>query len=150
MSHDAEVALRVIGVGSPFGADAVGFQAIERLREERSLFPTGTELLALDRPSSNLIPLLEESAAVILIDAMQSNQPSNAVHKLQLSELLAQARPPSSHSVGVAETLALAEALGLLPKHLLIYGVEMSDDLTMDEWYPHLVDLIRQEQLVQS
>ncbi len=150
MSHDVNVALRVIGIGSPFAADAVGLQAIERLGEEDSLFPPGTELMALDRPGTTLIPLLEKSRAVILIDAMQSHQSTGVVQKLQLADLLAQASTPSSHSIGVAETLALADALDLLPQDLLIIGVEMGEDLTVDAWYPQLLELIRQEPLLHS
>jgi len=145
MSLAAEQPLRVIGIGSPFGADTIGWQAIERLREEKELFPPGTELLVLDRPGSSLIPLLEKSSTVVLIDAMQSGQPNGTVQRLQLSDLLAQANHPSTHAIGVAETLALAEALNVLPEKLLIYGIEMEEKPSAEIWYPQLVGLLKQE-----
>lgn len=137
MSHDVDRPLRVIGIGSPFGDDTVGWQAVERLRKETDIFPHGTEWHTLDRPGSALIPLLENSKAVVLIDAMQSGLPHGTVQRLQLSELLMQAQPPSSHSFGVAESLAMAEALNGLPEKLLLYGVEMG--ATPEAWYPLLL-----------
>ncbi len=145
MSHDAEVALRVIGIGSPFGADAVGWQAIERLREETDPLPPGSELLVLDRPGSTLIPLLENSHTVVLIDAMQSGQPVGTVQRLQIADLLAQADHPSSHSLGVAEVLAMAEALNVLPQKLLIYGIEADEKLSVECWYSQLIEMLRQD-----
>lgn len=145
MSHDAEVPLRVIGIGSPFGDDAVGFRAIERLRKERSLFPAGTELLVLDRPGSRLIPLLENSKAVVLIDAMQSGQRPGTVQSLQLHDLLSQAEHPSSHTLGVAEALALAKALSSLPESLLIYGIEASENELTGTWYPELLQMLGED-----
>lgn len=147
MSHDVETVLRVIGIGSPFGGDAVGFAAIERLGEETDLLPPETELLTLDRPGSALIPLLEKSRAVILIDAMQSGRSPGTVQRLQLDDLLAEANPPSSHSLGVAEALAMARALGVLPEKLLIYGIEADGENATTGWYPQLLELLRWEKL---
>lgn len=142
MSHVAEAPLRVIGIGSPYGGDTVGWQAIVRMREEIDRFPPGTELHALDRPGSSLIPLLEKSKAVVLIDAMQSNQYPGTVQRLHLGDLLMVAAQPSSHSLGVAETLNLAKVLGSLPETLLIYGIEASDELPTEQWYPNLLSLL--------
>lgn len=147
MSHDAEIALRVIGIGSPFGDDAVGFVAIEKLREETDLLPPNTELFALDRPGSTLIPILEKSRAIVLIDAMQSGQSPGTVQRLQLIDLLAEANHPSTHSLGVAETLAIAKALDVLPKKLLIYGIEVGESDVTEGWYPQLLELLRREKL---
>ena len=106
--------LRIIGIGSPFGDDALGHQALERLQQEDGLFPPGTELLALDRPGSSLVPLLENSRAVVIIDAMQSGQPPGTVQRLKTDELITETKLPSSHNLGVAEALALARE-GLSP-----------------------------------
>ncbi len=142
MSHVAEAPLRVIGIGSPYGGDTVGWQAIIRLREDIDRFPPGTELQALDRPGSTLIPLLEKSKTVVLIDAMQSNQHPGTIQRLKLNDLLLGATQPSSHSLGVAEALALAKVLGTLPETLLIYGIEASDELPTEQWYPNLLSLL--------
>lgn len=135
--------LRVIGIGSPFGGDAAGLHAIDLLRDEHELFPAGTELLALDRPGSNLIPLLETARHVILIDAMQSGQPAGTVQQLELKQLLAEASLPSSHNIGVAESLALADALGVLPKQLTIIGIEARIMGEGAHWYAELQEHLR-------
>jgi hydrogenase maturation protease len=145
MSHDAKVALKVIGIGSPFGGDAVGFEAIERLRKERDRFPAKMELLSLDRPGSGLVPLLENAKTVVLIDAMQSGQLPGTVQRLQLDDLLTQANPPSSHSLGVAEALALAKTLEILPEKLLIYGVEADENQLVTSWYAELLRLLDED-----
>lgn len=141
MSHVVETPLRVIGIGSPFGDDTLGWQALERLCNELNIFPHATELHTLDRPGSSLIPLLEDGKAVVLIDAMQSDQPPGTVQRLSLNELLTQAQAPSTHSLGVAETLAMAEQLQVLPETLLIYGIEMG--AAAATWYPQLLQQLR-------
>lgn len=148
MSYVAKAPLRVIGIGSPFGGDTVGWQAIVRMREEIDRFPPGTELHTLDRPGSTLITLLEKSKAVVLIDAMQSNEYPGTVQRLQLSDLLMDAAQPSSHSLGVAEALTLAKVLGTLPEILLIYGIEVSDELPTEQWYPNLLSLLDRDILI--
>lgn len=137
--------LRIIGIGSPFGDDTLGFQAIELLREDIELFPPDTELLALDRPGSTLIPMLENSKTVVIIDAMQSGQPAGTVQRLELPDLIAEKNMPSSHNLGVAESLALADVLGVIPERLLVYGIEAGDGIARDAWYPKIVVQLRQE-----
>jgi len=131
-------ALRIIGVGSPFGEDTLGFQAIELLRRETGLFPPDTELLALDRPGSTLIPLLENAHTVVIIDAMQSGQPAGTVQRLELADLIREKNMPSSHNLGVAETLALAKVLSVMPEKLLVYGVEAGKGIEKKQWYTEL------------
>lgn len=135
--------LRIIGIGSPFGDDTLGFQAIERLRQEFALFPSETELLALDRPGSTLIPLLEKSDSVVIIDAMQSGQAPGTVQRLVPEELIREKNMPSSHNLGVAESLALAKVLGVMPERLLVYGIEVGDGAATEKWYPALWTLLR-------
>jgi len=61
---------------------------------------------------------------VILIDAMQAGLEPGSVRALSPEELIASAHPPSSHDLGLAETLALARALGCMPACLHVIGVE--------------------------
>jgi hydrogenase maturation protease len=145
MSHVADVALKVIGIGSPFGDDTIGWQAIEVLRDNSDLFPPNTEWLVLDRPGSGLVSLLENAKTVVLIDAMQSGQSPGTVQRLQMTELLAEATHPSSHSLGVAEALALAKALGVLPENIFIYGIEMDESGLKPSWYSELLRLLSED-----
>lgn len=138
-------ALRILGVGSPFGDDSIGFQAIELLRQESGLFPADTELLALDRPGSTLVPLLENANTVVIIDAMTSGKPPGTVLRLELADLIREENMPSSHNLGVAEALALAKVLGMVPERLLVYGVEAGEGVDQGVWFPVLTRLLLTE-----
>jgi len=139
--------LRIIGIGSPFCGDQLGLQAVALLQQETRLssLPVEPQFLVLDRPGSGLIEYFTGAGAVVLIDAMQSGQPAATVQRLNSDELLHQAGLPSSHSLGVAETLALAEALGALPQQLFIYGIEAGEAALPECWYPALLALLRQD-----
>ncbi|ROR32754.1 hydrogenase maturation protease [Inmirania thermothiophila] len=115
---------RVLAVGSPFGADAVGLEA-GRLLAAGPL-PAGVEVRCLDRPGAALVAHLEGAEAVLVLDAV-AGRPPGAVVRLGRGELLRRSRPASTHALGVAEALALAEALGLLPPRLWLLGMGIGD-----------------------
>lgn len=115
---------RVIGIGSPVIGDGVGWDAIAVLRADG--LDGKVELIALDRPGPGLIALLEPGHGVILIDAMHSGLPAGSVREIATDELLSGTRMPSTHDLGVAESLLLAEALGQMPARLHLIGVESS------------------------
>ncbi len=108
--------VRVIGVGSPFGDDAAG------LRVAESLAADGVEAVACARPLERL-DALDGVEAAVLVDATRSGRAPGTVHEPALEELR-EARPLSSHGVGVREALELARALGCAPKRLAIVGIE--------------------------
>jgi hydrogenase maturation protease len=113
---------RIIGVGSPAAGDDLGWAAIAAL-EEAGLHRCA-DLLCLDRPGPALLDDLQGRSRVILIDAMQAGLAPGSVRTLSPEELIASAHPPSSHDLGLAETLALARALGCIPARLYVIGVE--------------------------
>jgi hydrogenase maturation protease len=117
---------RIIGIGSPFGADQLGWRAIDLLQETGL---SDCELIKLDRPGSQLIHYLADAQNVVLIDAVAGDQPPGTVMRLQRDELSLAACQTSSHGFGVAEALQMAAQLDLLPKHLLLIGVQIGADL---------------------
>lgn len=123
---------RVIGIGSPVTRDDLGWAAIDLLR--MAGLDASLELLALDRPGPALLEHMGRGERVILIDAMQSGQPPGSVRELALDDLIAGAGMPSTHALGLAETLRLAEALGALPERLHILGIEMGTPGTDGGW----------------
>lgn len=117
----------VIGLGSPVAGDDLGWQAVEYVR---ACWPTAQpplpECLCLDRPGPALLEYFTPGIGVILVDALQSSAyPAGSVQVLRLEDLVLQARQPSSHQLGVAETLALAQALDQLPECLYLLGIVM-------------------------
>ena len=114
----------IIGVGSPVAGDDLGWAAIAALQEVG--LNRCADLLSLDRPGPALLHYLQGRSRVILIDAMQAGLAPGSVRALSAEELIASARPPSSHDLGLAETLALARALDCMPARLYVIGVETS------------------------
>ncbi|MCW8918549.1 MAG: hydrogenase maturation protease [Gammaproteobacteria bacterium] len=133
--------IRVIGIGSPVAEDSVGIEAVERLRQEAQWAGrSDIEWLVLERPGATLLHYLTGVERVCLIDAL--NHPVAGVYRIAPAELLAQAGAISSHDFGVAEALRLAQGLGQLPPHLVIYGIAPPTDGGWEGWYPQLCSLL--------
>ena len=62
----------------------------------------------------------------ILIDALIGGDEPGRVHPLTVEEIAQSGLTLSGHDLGVAEALALGDALGDLPEMVLILGVEVS------------------------
>lgn len=158
MSH-AEIkrhAVAVIGIGSPFGDDRLGWLAVEQLEQStlRRRYPgLALTFAPSDRPGALLLEQLHDVDAAILIDAMQAGVPPGTVRSFTPEQLGRQATGLlSSHAFGVAQSLALAATLGRLPQYLLIIGIEMGADAAALTLAPHTVQqLVRcVEQFLES
>ncbi|MEN8166826.1 MAG: hydrogenase maturation protease [Pseudomonadota bacterium] len=117
---------RIIGIGSPFGADQLGWRAIDLLQTEL----TGCELIKLDRPGSDLIRYFQGLDDVVLIDAVQAGRSPGSARRLEMEDLSNAECQTSSHGFGVADALRMAARLDLLPPQLILIGVETGGDLT--------------------
>lgn len=117
----------VIGIGNDFRRDdGVGLAVVRRLR-------------ALELPRLSCLECLGDAATlleawgdrrdVILIDAMVSGAPPGTVQRLDLRQtaLAPSATLHSTHALSIADAVQLAEALGRLPQHLVLYAVEAAD-----------------------
>lgn len=120
---------RIIGIGSPFGDDSLGLRAIDLIERSGMLldYPPGrVELMRLDRPGPALVHRLRDLELAVLIDAMRSGAPAGTVRELAPAELEVLVKPVSSHGFDLGATLHLARALGALPRHLRVLGIEMA------------------------
>ena len=116
--------VHVIGTGSPFGDDRLGWAAAEVLRDSLALDGDWIEVSKLDRPGA-LLPLHWQGAdAVILLDAVCSGATPGTRHRLAACDLPDAHVLCSSHGFGIASAIRLAQALGDLPSRLLLCGVE--------------------------
>ncbi len=127
--------IRVIGIGSPFGEDQLGWKVVEKLQKEYSKDTMQDKhllFLSLDRPGSALLEHLKNSDRIILIDALINTGQQGQVQCLTLEEI-EQLNPGiiSSHGIGVGETLKLAKALGYHPQVTLI-GMETGEHCQSD------------------
>ena len=113
--------IRVVGIGTDFGDDAVGPRVVQLLASCGGL-PPDVDAVRCSRPIE-LLDLLEGCDGVVLVDATVSGRPPGTVHEPTLGDLR-EARPMSSHGLGVREALSMARALGRAPGRIAIVGVE--------------------------
>lgn len=107
----------VLGVGSPFGGDRVGWRVVDRLADEGE---DRARLEALDRPGPALVTATEGADFAVIVDAVQAASAPGTCHRLTDLDNLPTGSPFSSHGLGLAEALALGERLGALPPWVVI------------------------------
>lgn len=100
---------RVISLGqAAAGDDGVGFAVLEELRK-RSI-PGDVELLQARDPTA-LIPLIETSARVVLVDAAVGVPPGEVI-ELGAEQLSVEGvQPVSSHGIGISDVIGLVREL---------------------------------------
>lgn len=118
------IALRILGIGSPSGDDQAGWLTVDALLAE-GVQSTEIDIQKLDRPGAHLVSLLDDAAWVILIDAIQSQEPAGHIRHFCAADWPAYRHGLSSHGLGVLDALALARELGSLPSRLDLYGIEI-------------------------
>lgn len=117
---------RVIGVGSPFGADRLAWLAVDHLA---GLGLQDCELLKLDRPGSQLVSYFQGVEQVVIIDAVRLSDRPGGVLTIDVERLHQLECQTSSHGFGVAESIALAGQLGELPARLHLLGIQTGEDI---------------------
>ncbi|MBO8187796.1 hydrogenase maturation protease [Streptomyces sp. DW4-2] len=127
--------ITVVGVGNVHRRDdGVGPAVIARLARhaEEGTLPASVGLQVSDGEPARLLALWERADSVIVVDAVRTSRPvPGRVHRLEADDVVPQceagASSPSSHGLGLGAALRLARALGRLPRHLVVYGVEAAD-----------------------
>jgi hydrogenase maturation protease len=143
--------VRVIGIGSPFGNDTIGWQVIEMLKQQHmltTLLPERVDLIETDRPGVNLIQMLQGASFVILVDAVLDKYNHGEVVRFSKDRLITAQNMLSSHSLDVASAIALADKLRVLPDNLLMLGLAIDarqEDPVSGECIHKLVDAIVRE-----
>lgn len=131
--------VRIIGIGSPFGDDRLGWVAADMLKHSPVLdeLPAGMVSISVcDRPGPLLFQEWNPADRVILIDAVRSDAAAGTLHELNMNDIQIQNAQLSSHGFGVAETLALAGSLEQLPSWIELFGIEADADHTGDDLSP--------------
>ncbi|HEY0184697.1 MAG TPA: hydrogenase maturation protease [Rhodopila sp.] len=114
----------IVGIGNPDrGDDAIGPLVVRRLAGR---VPPD---VATVECGGDVLALIDDWAghdAVILVDATASSTTPGRIHRIdpRRDELLPEPSLSSTHGFGVAEAIALARTLDLLPRHLIIYAIE--------------------------
>jgi len=127
--------LKVVGIGNAWRSDdSVGLVVAKRLRE---VLPESVEVFEREGEPTSLIETWADAEALWLVDAVSSGIRPGTVHRLDAShaELPAQFAGGSTHHLSLGEAVAMARALGRLPEHVVVFGVEgerfeIGDELT--------------------
>ena len=150
--------VRVIGIGSPFGEDQIGWLVTDALQQSDALQPylgKQLQIIQSDRPGVTLLSEMEGVETVILIDAAFSEEGESSLRCLTVDELINSKSQVSSHGFGVQQALALGQSLGQLPKEvitiaIIITGQKVSNLLEVNDNYVSGGVLERVEQTVLS
>ncbi len=113
--------IKVIGIGSPFGKDQLGLDAIDAIKNLAT--NENVEYITTDRPGIQLLDLIKNTDCVILIDAVSESNRAGEIIQLSRSDLVDTGKPFSSHAIGVADALSLGKILGLLPDSMTLFGI---------------------------
>ena len=124
------MSVRILGIGSPAGDDQAGWLTVDALK---AAVLDDVEIEKLDRPGASLIPLLEGTPWVILVDAMRSGGQPGWVRRFDREDWPRYSNGLSSHGFGVLDALMLAQSLGSLPPRLDLYGIEIGSANPGDE-----------------
>lgn len=120
----AQTRVLVVGLGNPDrGDDGAGALVARRLG---SRAPAG---MTVTTRAGDMLALIEDWTGfetVVLVDAAAAAGTPGRICRIDPStdDLAAQLLPLSSHGLGLAETIALARALGALPAHVVVYAIE--------------------------
>jgi hydrogenase maturation protease len=116
----------LIGVGNPWRSDdgvgwAVAAAARRRLSEDVAVIET-------DGEPSRLIDAWTDTGLAVVVDAMSSGADPGTIRIRRGDAEFVQSRNSSaSHSLGVAEAIALGRAVQRLPQDLVVVGIEVQE-----------------------
>lgn len=115
----------VLGVGNPLvGDDGFGIAALESLRA-RWQTPDDVRLADGGTWGLNLLPLIEDTGALIILDAIDAGAPPGALVRLEHGELPAYVGLKlSPHQVDLREVFALCALRGTMPPRAVAIGVQ--------------------------
>ena len=135
---------RVIGIGNRWrGDDAAGLLAARRVRE---LASEEIEVTELEGEPIRMLDAFEEAGTVIVLDAVSSGSEPGTLHRVdaQAERLPARLGGPSTHALGLAETIELGRSLGSLPQRLVVYGIEGARFHMSDRVSPAVADAVEE------
>jgi hydrogenase maturation protease len=114
----------VIGVGNDYrGDDGVALAIVRRLEGN---VPADVTVRSFEQEPTRLIDAWDGADTAIVVDAAGSGAEPGTLHRFDASAepIPASVFRSSTHAFGVGEAIELARALGRLPRHVVVYGVE--------------------------
>ncbi|MCX7838718.1 MAG: hydrogenase maturation protease [Anaerolineae bacterium] len=143
----------ILGLGNPLqGDDGVGCRVVQAL-QARPL-PNNVEVLDGGTPGIGLLNLIEGRARVIIVDAAEMGLAPGEFRRFTANQvtLTGAAQRLSLHRSGVADALALAQALNLQLPEIVFFGVQPASvewraslSPTVHDAVPRVIDAILDE-----
>jgi hydrogenase maturation protease len=122
----SEVRAVVLGLGNPLmGDDGLGLAVLGRLQEQWDV--AGVEFVDGGTWGMNLLPLVEESSHLLLLDAIRSGDPPGALVEWGVISSRLPLLKLSPHQIDLREVLALAEWRGTMPEQIVAIGLAPRD-----------------------
>ena len=126
----------IIGIGSPNKGDELGWQAIDKLQQDkriRDLKEKDLSLFKLDRPGIHLGECMKNYDHVLIIDGIKPNTTNRSFICIDGNQLSSVPNQISSHETGVIESIALFKSLDSMPEQILMVGVSDSSDEAIEK-----------------
>jgi len=123
----------VIGVGNVLlRDDGVGVRVMEELRSaaehDPTALPSATRLVDGGTLGLDLLPAVEGARSLLLLDAVDLDQPAGTVSVLRGDDILSAAGTwGGCIPGGIGELLSVARLMGWLPEHVALVGVQVDD-----------------------
>ena len=119
---------QIIALGSPHGADRLGWAAIEHLQQNRftERFPAGALQLHTCPSPAQLPAMIIPGARLVLIDALGGIE-AGVILQLSIAQLKQENRYASSHGLTLSTMLPLIEQLYGVMTGTVIIGIGMGD-----------------------
>jgi len=127
-----------VGVGSPHGADSIGWSVLEHLQKRNQIAATFRNVL---KPI-DMLDLLGDWDELIVIDAVEGTAVDLTECWTWPCVQLNAALSCGTHGFGLVQALQLAQELRLLPKYVTIVGVSMESWSTVANSLPKLEELL--------
>ena len=124
-----QLPILIIGMGSPHGDDQFGWLAARQLRESSvfmQAFSEPVEVCLCRTPLDGFLDYARDSRAIIVLDAVISGAPVGSLVRVEEEDLPGIQLTYSSHGQSVVHMLELGRALAILPRHVVVIGVELA------------------------
>lgn len=91
---------------------------------------------------TRLIDAFGDADVAFVVDAVSTGAPAGTVHRFDAGEAPVPSRElrSSTHALGIGEALELARALGRLPRHTVVFGVEGRDFVAREGMSPAVAE----------
>jgi hydrogenase maturation protease len=117
----------VLGLGNILlGDEGVGVRVIERLLA-RYDFPEGVRVMDGGTLGLDLLPYLQESSRLLVVDAVQARKAPGTLVRLVGDEVpvFLDVAKVSAHQEGLQDLLAVATLKGYLPQEVVFWGAQI-------------------------